>query len=57
MATATAAMTAGIAIAKKFCCSGNAIATSVPITIGARMAPLRPTPEANQMPVERIAMG
>ena len=36
--------TAGIPIATKFCCSGRAMPTSTPITIGARMAPTRPTP-------------
>ncbi|MNT19202.1 hypothetical protein D3C72_1544520 [compost metagenome] len=51
------AITAGTAIAKKFCCNGRLIPTKVPITIGARIAPLRPTPEAQPMPVERTAMG
>ena len=56
-ATAIVAITAGMAIAMKFCCSGKLIPTNVPITIGARIAPLRPTPEAQPMPVERMAIG
>ena len=44
-------------MAMKFCSSGRAMPTRVPITIGARIAPLRPTPEAKPMPVERIAIG
>ena len=57
IATASAAITAGMAMAIKFCCNGNAIATSAPIRMGARMAPLRPTPDAKPMPVDLIATG
>src|SRR6185437_11328071 len=56
-ATATPPITAAIAMARKFCARGSFIETSTPITIGAAIAPMRPTPEAKPSPVERIDVG
>ncbi|MNH22483.1 hypothetical protein D3C71_2232190 [compost metagenome] len=44
-------------MAMKFCCSGRLNETSQPISTGATMAPMRPTPEAKPTPVERISDG
>ncbi len=56
-ATAIAPMTAGIATARKFILCGNSIPNRKPIKIGPTIAPIRPTAEAQPIPVERTANG
>ena len=56
-ATAIAPSKPAVAMARKFCSSGSFNETSTPIRIGARIAPVRPIPEAKPTPVERMAVG
>ena len=54
---ANAATRPGIANTRKFICRGNAAASNEPPNNGPTMAPVRPTPEAQPRPVERMASG
>ena len=54
---ANAATKPGIANTRKFICRGKAAASNEPPNNGPTMAPVRPTPEAQPEPVERMASG
>lgn len=55
--TAIAAITPGIAIARKFMWCGRFKVSKAPVSTGPTIAPIRPIPDAQPMPVERIELG
>ncbi len=54
---ASIATTPGTAKAMKFICKGNLAAISVPPRKGPAIAPIRPTPDAQPKPEERMDKG
>lgn len=55
--TAAAPISPASAMAMKFCSRGRCMEISQPISTGATMAPMRPTPDAKPTPVARIVEG
>ncbi|MNP70775.1 hypothetical protein D3C76_1670510 [compost metagenome] len=55
--TAAAPIRPARLMAMKFCSSGRLKDTSQPISTGATIAPMRPTPEAKPTPAERRVEG